>query len=170
MFWLHPHYYIPSRTPAPKDCSNSAGEALSACVTITMDDLHFESARKLPRSFSAVTNRDDPYGANLRRQAQDVLHLLIVERPDKAGSQTLVHHRKKDEHRGEAAVGNAEKVDAPLPVASCRPPGIRDDYYDQRSLGDEHLLKRSLRQVLFHPLVSYDDEFLRFGVPGRRVA
>src|SRR5215212_7259930 len=85
MFWLHPHYYIPSRTPAPKDCSNSAGEALSTSVTITMDGLRFGLARKLPRSFSAVTDRDDPYRANLRRQAQDVLHLLIVERPDKEG-------------------------------------------------------------------------------------
>src|SRR5829696_6884074 len=70
---------------SPKDCSNSAGEALSTSVPITMDDLRFGLARKLPRSFRAIADRDDPYRANLRRQAQDVLHLLIVERPDKEG-------------------------------------------------------------------------------------
>jgi hypothetical protein len=58
MFWLLPHYYISSRTPAPKDCNNSAGEALSTNIPITMNNLRFGSARKLPRSFSAVTNRD----------------------------------------------------------------------------------------------------------------
>lgn len=60
-----------------------------------MDDLPFGSVRELPRSFfGALTDRDKPDGANLLRQAQYVLHFLIVERSDETGAQTLVHYRE----------------------------------------------------------------------------
>src|SRR5919199_5699274 len=125
-----------------------------------MDDLCLRSARKLPQSFSTITDGDDPDGTNVLRQAQNVLHFLIIERPNKAGAQALVHYCEQDEHRGEAAIDDAEKVDASLSVPLRRPSGIRDDDDDQRSLGDAHLLERGLRQSLFHLLVMHYDEFL----------
>src|ERR671916_2776556 len=88
-------------------------EVLYASVPIAVDDLRPGSAWKLPRSFfGAVPYGDDPNRANVRRQAQDFLHFLVVERPHETGTQTLIHHRKQYEHRDEGTVDDAEETDA----------------------------------------------------------
>jgi len=125
-----------------------------------VDDLRFGSARELLWPFNAVTDRDNPDGANASRQAQDVSHFLIVECSDETGAQTLVYHREQDEHSGEAAVDDAVEIDASLSVPWSGPTGIRDDHNNQRSLSDVHLAKGGPRQRLFYPLVAHHDKFL----------
>src|SRR5918911_1678667 len=113
-------------------------QELSTLVPIAMDNLLPRSAPELPRSFSAVTYGDDPNRAHFLRQAQDFLHLLIVERAHKTCAQALLYHRKQDKHRHEGPVDDAEETDSSLPISTCRTPYVRDDDYDQWSLGDEH--------------------------------
>src|SRR5215216_5732038 len=139
-------------------------------IPITMDYLRSGPAWELPRCFGAVADGDDPDGTNVRWQAQHFLHFAVVERPDETGTQALVYHRKQDKHRDEGSVDDAEETDTPLPVPSCRPSYVRDDDDDQRGSGDEHLLERGPRQVLFRLLVAHHDEFLRFRMSGRRIA
>jgi hypothetical protein len=141
---------------------------LATSVPIAMDDPRFGSAREFPWSFGAVADEDDPDGANAGRQ--DILYLPVIERSDETGAQTLVHYCKQNNHCGEAAVDDAAKADALVPLPPCRPPGIRDDYDDQRSLSDKRLVERGPRQGFSYPPVAHHDKFLRLHVPGRRIA
>jgi hypothetical protein len=145
-------------------------QELSAPVPIAMDNLLPRSAPELPRSFSAVTYGDDPNRADFLRQAQDFLHFLIVERAHKTCAQALVYHHKQDKHRDEGPVDDAEETDSSLPISTCRAPYVRDDDYDQWSLGDEHLIKGSVCQIRFHPPVMHHNELLWLRVPSRRIA
>src|SRR5918995_6709895 len=130
-----------------------------------MDDLRPRSTWESPGFFSAVANGYDPDRPNILRQAQHILHFLIVERPHETGSQTLVHHREQDEHRDKGPVDDAEETDSSLPISSCRAPYVRDDDDDQRSLGDKHLMKGSVCQILLYPPVTHHDELLWLCVP-----
>src|SRR5215212_7985526 len=145
-------------------------QGLSTPVPIAMDNLLPGSAPELPRSFSAVTYGDYPYRADFLRQAQHFLHLLIVERAHKTCAQALLYHRKQDKHRDEGPVDNAEETDSSLPISTCRTPYVRDDDDNQWSLGDEHLIKGGVCQILFHPPVMHHDELLWLCMPSRRIA
>src|SRR5215208_1720189 len=154
-----------------KDVLRTQGsQELSTPVPIAMDNLLSRSAPELPRSFSAVTYGDDPNRADFLRQAQDFLHFLIVERSHKTCAQALLYYRKQDKHRDEGPVDDAEQTDPSLPISTCRTPYVRDDDDDQWSLGDEHLIKSGVCQILFHPPVMHHDELLWLCVPSRRIA
>ena len=145
-------------------------QELSTPVPIAMDNLLPGSAPELPRSFSTVTYGDDPNRADFLRQAQHFLHFLIVERAHKTCAQALLYHRKQDKHRNESPVDDAEETDSSLPISTCRAPYVRDDDDNQWSSGDEHLIKSSPRQIMFHSLITHHDEFLWLCVPSRRIA
>src|SRR5215208_5975367 len=145
-------------------------QELSTPVPIAMDNLPPGSAPELPRSFSAVTYGDDPNRAHFLRQAQDFLHLLIIERAHKTCAQAFVYHRKQDKHRHEGPVDDAEETHSSLPISTYRTPYVRDDDDNQWSLGDEHLIKGGVCQILFRPPVMHHDELLWLCVPSRRIA
>src|ERR671912_2196458 len=145
-------------------------QELSTPVPIAMDNLLPGSAPELPRSFSAVTYGDDPNRADFLRQAQDFLHFLIVERTHKTCAQALLYHCKQDNHRHESPVDDAEETDSSLPISTCRTPYVRDDDDNQWSLGDEHLIKGGVCQIMFHSLITHHDELLWLCVPSRRIA
>jgi hypothetical protein len=145
-------------------------QELSAPVPIAMDNLLPRSAPELPRSFSAVTYGDDPNRADFLRQAQDFLHFLIVERAHKTCAQALLYHRKQDKHRHEGPVDDAEQTDSSLPISTCRTPYVRDYDDNQWSMGHEHLIKGGPRQIMFHSLITHQDELLWLCMPSRRIA